>query len=206
MNKAQLKAYFRGVLNRRDMTADQEEFYIQSALTRVARTLRTPGGEALVSPTVVGDYVELPTNFLELRQMSVRLPSGADRALQELDWATYYTKRGTGSTGDPKFFCRLGDRFYITPAPSVGMFVNLHYYADPQPLVEEIDENIITKTAPDLLMYAACAEACAFFVDDRLATFEGLFVGRLEEIKFQARESNIAGGSPALGLITTQEI
>ncbi len=201
MTKGELKAYFRGVLNRRDLTDVQAEFYIQSALTRLGRSLRTPGMEFLQELTVDADgQIELPIYFLEHKDAWVT----GQPSLNYIPIASF--RRLVPYSGTPEKYTRVADKYLLYPTPAAGSTVWLHCYIDAQPLVVEADENIFTNTAPDLLMYAACAEACAFFVDDRMSTFESLYVQRLDELILQSRETDLAGGSMAVELSTTQEI
>lgn len=202
MNRGELRQHFLSVMNRPDISDTEATFYLSSALTRIARMLRTPAMEGLARLTVDADgMVELPTNFLDHKGL----------------WAPGSAKMLTVTTldnilmlsatpGSPQRYSRVGDRYMLGPRPAQGSTFFLYYYVDPQPIVVDADQNIFTLTASDLVTYAACVDACAVYVDDRIDAFEALYTNRLTEIMTQAALSDNMGGTPTVGLVTDQGI
>lgn len=203
MTKGELKAYFFGVFARPDLTPEQQEFYIQGALIRIGRLLRTPAMEGLIPLTISADNtIELPNNFLDHIDL---YQSGKQSVISK----TPAQFRALGfTTGDTAYFyTRVGDRYHLYPTLPAGTILNLYYYASPQPLLVEGDSNSLTNTAFDVIVYAACVDAATFFVDgERLEAFETLYRNRIEEIDIQSNMMKSVGGSPTVGIGTSQEV
>lgn len=204
MNKGELKAQFFGVFNRPDLTEAQQEFYIQSAILRLSRLLRTPAMEGVITlQTNADNYVQLPNNLLDIKDIyptNRKSQSIQSKSSQEFHRLPYETN------DYPIYYTRVGDRLYLWPTIPTGFQIDLYYWVTPQPLVSDLDESSLSNSAPDLIVYAACVDAAVFFVDDRVDVFETLYGNRLSEIMAQAANTELAGGSPTMGVGTTQEI
>ena len=202
MNRGELRQHLLSVMNRPDISEDEAAFYLSSALTRIARLLRTPAMEGLALLTVDADgMIELPVNFLDHKNLWVQNSSEVI-TVTTLD----NILKLSSFPGVPTKFTRMGDRYMLGPKPPAGTKIFLYYYVDPQPLLVDADENIFTLTASDILTYAACVDACAVYVDDRIDAFETLYTNRLTEINTQAALSENVGGTPTVGLVTDQGI
>lgn len=202
MNLGEVTTLFKGTLNRRDLTDSLASLYVRSAIARVARILRHPGMEQvnLVNPDTLG-RLEVPGELLDLIEIN---PVAPGDALQRVSWSEYRALKQKGGGGSvPTHFVRRADRYYLWP---VSAPCEVWFYREFQPVVIAADENVLTKTAPDLINYSACADACAFFVDDRASAFDNLYTTRLSEIMDQAASSEIAGGSPVVSVGTDQEL
>ena len=73
----------------------------------------------------------------------------------------------------------------LFPQPTSGT-VSLYYYGTFDALSADSDENILTKVAPDLAIYAGLTFAADFYLDNRAELFEQKFRQFMNELQGQA--------------------
>lgn len=193
MNKGQIRAHFKALLNRSDCTDALADTFIDQALTRIQRFLRIPpmekqqsydftSGTAITQVTVPQDLLEI----IDIHYDGVgltRVPLHEMAALHK-----------TAENGSPTFFTRERELIKIAPLPSSGTLY-LNYYATLEELTSDSDENIITIIASDLLTYTALAYAADYFLDERGPLFEqksGQFLAEIQEQANSAEQSGMA--------------
>lgn len=185
MNLGELRAFFKGNINRSDITDALADFYIQSSLSRLGRRLRLPFQEVDAELTVdANGYAQVPQNFLEHIDIAKK-PDGVSLTLVSLvDFRT---------TSDTTVYCRVRDKFRFK-GTKAGDKIDLIYYEDFLPVSADEDINQIMSLAPDVIMLGACADASIYFVDDRQQSFESLFADRVQELEDQSQTSTLRGG------------
>lgn len=193
MNKGQIRAHFKALLNRSDCTDALADTFIDQALTRIQRFLRIPAMEqqqtySFTSGTGITQVV-IPANLLEIIDIHydgvglTRVPLHEMAALHK-----------TAELGSPVYFTRERELIKIAPLPTSGTLY-LNYYAELDELTADSSENIITKIASDLLTYTALAYAADYFLDERGPLFEqksGQFLAEIQEQANSAEQSGMA--------------
>lgn len=187
MNLGQMKTYFKGNLNRTDITDDQAVFYIKSSLARLERTVRLPFMERYRTLTAGADgTVIVPTDFIEMIDISV-----ADGPSYDPTGIVNFKKSRYSAT---RVYTRIQNYFHFKPALSPGDQIDIFYYGSFLEVNNDIDTNPIIGMAPDIVMLGACADACIYFVDKRGGTFEQLFQDRMAELNDEAADAGLRGG------------
>jgi hypothetical protein len=155
------------LLNRRDTTTAQLQQFIQTAIMRIQRELRTPMQEKSVIVTIGAGFAGLPipTDFLELIDLiPVTTPFNQIR-LQKCDITR--ALQTAAVPGFPEVYCRQGGLWILGPSPQLNDEIQIDYYAEFTPLVNPTDTNILITVAWDLVVYGALSEACLFYTDKR---------------------------------------
>jgi hypothetical protein len=155
------------LLNRRDTTTAQLQQFIQTAIMRIQRELRTPMQEKSVIVTIGENFAGLPipTDFLELIDIiPVTTPFNQIR-LQKCDITR--ALQTAAVPGFPEVYCRQGGLWILGPSPQLNDQIQIDYYAEFTPLVNPTDTNILITVAWDLVVYGALSEACLFYTDKR---------------------------------------
>jgi hypothetical protein len=189
----EVKTEFTALLNRRDATSTQITTFLQNAIRRVQRTLRTPAMETGVIYTIT-DFdaptgLPIPSNYLEL----VRLTNSDGHELVRRDFTTVTSL--AEDTGVPWMFARRGSYWLIGPTPEEGDTVRADFYGEFEEVEDDEDTNLLTVTAPDLMVYGALVFACKHFHDKRLADFEATFNQIMGELMDQADRDELSGGA-----------
>jgi len=193
MNKGQIRAHFKALLNRSDCTDALADTFIDQALTRIQRLLRIPPMEKqqsydFTSGTAI-TQVLVPSDLLEIIDIHydgvglTRVPLHEMAALQKV-----------AETGSPTFFTRERELIKIAPLPTSGTLY-LNYYSSLDELTTDSSENIITLIASDLLTYTALSYAADYFLDERGPLFEqksGQFLAEIQEQANAAEQSGMA--------------
>ena len=194
MNYGDLKSHFEALLNRSDITSALTTTFIDQGITRIERQLRTPMNEKKVNYTIgsATSYITLPQDFIEIISLYQD-----QYELQRITTNQYRGYQKSGEQGIPRYFMREQQRVYLHPTPTSGT-LTLYYYCDFPALVNNQDENDLTKVAPDLVTYAALTYAADYFLDERAGIFEQKFQQFLTEIQEQANDQQLQGGSNSI--------
>ena len=193
MNKGQIRAHFKALLNRSDCSDALADTFIDQALTRIQRFLRIPPMEkqqtySFTSGTAI-TQVTVPTDMLEIIDIQydglglVRVP------LHEMS-----EQHKVAETGSPKYFSRERELIKIAPLPTSGTLY-LNYYSEVEELTDDSSENILTLIASDLLTYTALSYAADYFLDERGPLFDqksGQFLAEIQEQANAAEQSGVA--------------
>ena len=190
MNKGQIRAHFKALLNRSDCPDPLADTFIDQATTRIQRVLRTPAQEAQQTYTISSttSAIAIPSNLLEI--MSVYMDGVA---LTRIPHHEMLQAQKTGELGIPKFMCRQQGQILLHPQPTTGT-VYLDYYAEFPNLATDADSNALTVIGSDILTYTALAYAADYFMDERAAVFEqksGQFLAELMEQGNSAEQSGL---------------
>lgn len=167
MNYTQLQALVQSLLNRRDATTAQIQAWIQGAIVRIQRELRTPMQEKSVTMTVGSTWVGLPipTDLLELIDIIPVTNLFDQIRLQKVDITR--ALQTAAVPGFPEVYCRQGGIWVLGPSPGDGDQIQIDYYAEFTALVNGTDTNICATVAWDLIVYGALSDACLYYTDKR---------------------------------------
>lgn len=156
-NYSDLLAAVEGWLNRTDLTATIPDF-IRLAETEFNRRLRTIEMEMRSTSTLTSDSLALPTDFVGLR--SIKIDS---TTLEYAPPADIFEDERTG--GYPTRYTITDGAFFFRPAPTSGS-VKLDYYAAIPALTVSNTTNWLMTKHPDLYLFATCAQAEWYVVND----------------------------------------
>jgi hypothetical protein len=190
MNLGQVRDRFIALLNRDDLDTPQADEFLSLGLGRIQRELRAPLMERVHYVDVVGEYLEtmqLPPDYLEGIDVLVNgtpLDRDSFRGLM---------KRATALGMQPAYYARYRNTLYLRGAVPPGMRVELLYYGEFTPLQTDADDNELTLSAPDLLIYAALSYAGDHFQHDSRAEWEARYVSLLAALREQARADEFSG-------------
>jgi hypothetical protein len=144
-------------LGRSDLT-DKIKTFVALAEKRFNRELRLrimeTKNDALV--TVAGtSYVALPSDFREMRQVSV---SGNLPTMLSYITPDQLTVR-LADTGKPDSYTVIGEKLYFAPVPDAVYTLSLTYYAAVAALSDAAPTNALLTNHPDIYLYGALVES-----------------------------------------------
>lgn len=144
-------------LSRSDMTSRLPEC-VSLAQAKINRDVRSTAMETKsASFSITGEYVAVPSDFLEARDFYITSTSPR-YPLQYMsgDMMTSYYP----STGKPRFYLVAGSNFRFGPTPDGTYTATLNYYAKPATLATTTQEtNSLFPSQADLYLYAMLFEA-----------------------------------------------
>ena len=191
MNFGELKAAAIAMAyNRRDLAPIIPQ-YLELAERLIFRVLRVPANEFVLNSDTSDGVVSVPEDFVEAKLLMV-----GGTALERISDIDYTARRqGMAAPGRPKYFARIGDHFYLYPAPEKTVPVSLIYWRDLSgQLSADSDTNTVLRIAPDLYINGLMVYLMAYLVhDERVALFKQQFTMGLEQINQQAIEAEYAG-------------
>lgn len=183
-------------LHRKDLTQDQLDEFIVNAVRRIQQSLRTPmsEGEAVATIPVGSDgRVNVPSDLLNIIWVAVKGRELTARSFSEVNRYNYEFPQGTGRT---EYFCRVGGQFIIAPVPAPGTVVDIYYYRELAPLVNDTDTNVLIDVAPDLVTYGALIDAADWSIDpERMAIWNEGFTTRFAEVQEMSERDVLADAS-----------
>lgn len=194
MNYGQIKSHFQDLLNRSDITTALTTRFIDQSIARIQRQLRTPMSERVLEVTITGqtESMTLPSDFMEIISLY-----HSEYELERVSMRRYRELITNAFAGKPQFFTRQAEKLLLYPQPSDGKLV-LYYHGEFPALSADSDENVLTQSAPDLVIYGALSFAADFYLDNRAELFEGRFNQFLVELQEQANDQELQGGTQSI--------
>lgn len=194
MNYGQIKSHFQDLLNRSDITTALTTRFIDQSIARIQRQLRTPMSERVLEVTITGqtESMTLPSDFMEIISLY-----HSEYELERVSMRRYRELIGNVFTGKPQYFTRQAEKLLLYPQPADGKLV-LYYHGEFPALSADSDENVLTQSAPDLVIYGALSFAADFYLDNRAELFEGRFNQFLLELQEQANDQELQGGTQSI--------
>jgi hypothetical protein len=198
---SELKTAIANYLARTDLT-DQIPDFIRFAELRLRRELRIRQMlKSVTTATTGGDStVELPTDFLEIRDFAV-----VTNPIQPLTYSSPAVfSRNTRSTesGKPLDYTILASEFQLAPVPDGTYTLKLLYFAAPTFLGDTNSSNVFLANSPDALLYASLLEAEPYIMNDaRINTWGSMYDRAISTIT-KSDESSQYSGVP-LSMTTT---
>ena len=187
---AELQSSIANWLNRDDLTAVIPDF-ITLAEAQVNRTLRHWRMEKRVETTLDEQYENLPTDFLEMLELSLSdgtyltLVSTADMQSK---------KQASSAAGKSRFYRISSDQIEVYPVPDAASTLSMQYYAKTPDLSDTDTSNWILEYAPDVYIYGALVQAAPYLGDDaRIQIWAGLFGSSLEALNLDSMKAKTSG-------------
>lgn len=199
MNKGELRAHFKALLNRTDCSDALANTFIDQSIARAQRVLRIPSMEKTQTYNITASTSTLiiPADFLEIIDMYY-----ANTNLTRVPLSKYVEMSQPGENGTPKYFTREGENIKVYPYPTSGS-ISMNYYGQFTVMTADTDENDLAIIASDLITYGALGYASDYFLDERGPLFEQKFAQFLAELQEQANDAEVSGTVQAMQPIAT---
>lgn len=188
MNYGELKTQFEAILNRTDITSTLTETFINQALARTQRELKSPPQEKTQTTTVTAGFTSHPVPYDYQAMIDLAVD---DEPVQFIP-VTRFRTLNNDEVGSPIYWTRIGSEIYFCPIPVEDAVITLNYYGEFTSLIDDTDETTLTVSAPDLLIYGALSYAADYYLDERSDRFEARFrdiLGSLQSLAYDAEGS-----------------
>ena len=151
-------------LARSDLTSVIPTF-VMLAQQRMSRDLRTREMLKVATTTATDSTVELPTDFLEMRELHFQGNPPITLEYESPD--KFFRDLLTTTSGLPYYYTIIGYEFQFAPAPDSAQVLQLLYYAEPEFISSTVASNLYLANYPDALLYATLAEAESYLMNDQ---------------------------------------
>lgn len=176
-----------------DMEAELDD-YIDLAEARFQRELRLRAQEQRSTATVSGAYLDLPADFLELR--NIQLNADPVRALECVSPELIDRNYPEGVTAEPMVYAIIGSQIQFAPAPDNDYEVEIDYWKKLTPLSDSATTNWLLTNGPDVYLWAAMAEAAQATGDSSLwQEYETRLGAALDKLKIFDRRASYSGAT-----------
>lgn len=138
--------------------------FVMLAQQRLSRDLRTREMLKVVTTTATDGTVEIPTDFLEMREMHFQGNPAITLEYESPD--KFFRDFLTTTSGQPLFYTIIGYEFQFAPVPDSAQTLQLLYYAEPTFISTTTASNLYLANYPDALLYATLAEAEPYLMND----------------------------------------
>jgi hypothetical protein len=150
-------------LARSDLTSIIPTF-VMLAQQRMSRDLRTREMLKVVTTTATDSTVEIPTDFLEMRELHFQGNPPITLEYESPD--KFFRDLLTTTSGLPYYYTIIGYEFQFAPAPDSQQVLQMLYYAEPTFISSTVSSNLYLANYPDALLYATLAEAEPYLMND----------------------------------------
>lgn len=169
--------------------------FIAMAEARFNRRLRVPDMEKRATALTSGEYLALPTDFLELR--SIFIEGSPDRPLTMMESGELRRLYGISSIAKPKAYALSAGQLQFGPVPDASYTLEIVYYGSLPPLATN-SANWLLTNHPDVYLYGALLAAEARgWNDARLPLWKAAMDEAIAEI-------NTAGNAKRTGAAPVQ--
>jgi hypothetical protein len=195
MTYDELKTNIANFLNRSDLT-NQIDFFIDATEAELNRRLRVKDMIKRATATADGQYLSLPTDWLEAINVQIDGNSFKPLFQQSIESMDVYRKGNNNVTGLPAFFALVDNTIELAPTPDSSYTLQLTYYGTIDALSDSNTSNFISNSYPDAYLYGALKHASIYLMeDDRVALFTSQFEKALEEMRMEQEKAEFGKGS-----------
>jgi len=195
MTYSELKTKIASYLNRSDLTSELDGFIDQTE-AELNRRLRTSDMVKRATATADGQYLSLPTDWLEA--INIEITSNNFRPLmqQTIESLDLYRKSNNNRSGQPMYFSIVDNTLELAPTPDQSYTLQLTYYEKISALSDNNTSNFISTNHSDLYLYGALKHASIFLMEDeRVPLFERYFERAIKELEDQEEKKQFGKGS-----------
>jgi hypothetical protein len=183
-----LQASIADWLGRSDVTSQIVDF-ITLTEAEFNRTLRVRQMEQRATATVT-EYVELPTGFLELR--NIQLNETPKVSLEQVT-PDEIDRNYSGSAGKPIVYCLLANQLQFAPAPDGTYTVEIDYYEVIPPLASNAS-NWLLASYPDAYLYGCLLRGSAHAQDAAMVpAWEQAYKQVMSQMRYEDKKSRWSG-------------
>ena len=160
-------------LARTDLTSIIPTF-VQLAQERMTRDLRTREMLKVATTTATDSTVELPSDFLEMRE--IHFQGNPPITLEYESPDKFFRDQFTTTSGLPYYYTIIAYELQFAPAPDSSMTLQMLYYAKPTYISSTTASNLYLANYSDALLYATLAEAEPYLMNDsRIQTWASMY-------------------------------
>ena len=196
--KTELHTAVANWLNRSDLTDRIPEF-IALAEASFNRNLRTRDMLVRSTASVSGQYVSIPTDFLEMLNIELTSTSPSRRLIYvSSDRADDFRSQQNDTTGIPIYYTIEGESIQLTPVPDTSYTLQLNYYKTITALSGLADSayNQLLTSHPDVYLYGTLMQASPYLMDmEKTQIWDGLLARSMQELQSSDEASKYAGGT-----------
>ena len=196
--KAELNTAVANWLNRSDLTARIPEF-ISLAEASFNRNLRTRDMQVRSIASTQGQYVNLPSDFLEMSNIELTSTSPPKRLIYiTSDRSDDYRERDNNTTGTPSYWTIEGTKIQLFPTPNAAVTLQLNYFQDIPAFsgLADSGSNWLLLAHPDIYLYGTLMQASPYIMDQQSAQiWDGLLSRSMQELQMSDEKSRYAGGT-----------
>jgi hypothetical protein len=150
-------------LARSDLTSIIPTF-VMLAQQRMTRDLRTREMLRVATTPTTDATVELPPDFLELRDIHFQGNPPITLEYQSPD--LFFRNLLTSTSGKPYYYTLIDNELQFAPAVDSSYTLQMLYYAEPTFISTTQATNVFSLNYPDALLYATLAESEPYLMND----------------------------------------
>jgi hypothetical protein len=190
---SELKSAVADWLNRSDLTAAIPNF-IQLAEAKFNRELRTRQQVKRAYATLTGQYIQIPTDWLEAINLQLNVTPVRVLDFVTLDQADRIRANRYGETNADAYTI-VGEQLEVIPPVGTNTEIDMTYYMKIPALSDGSPTNWLLTAWPDLYLYATLVHAAPYLrEDERVAIWKGLADQLLEEVRMSDERAKHSGG------------
>ena len=190
---SELKTAVADWLNRADLTAAIPNF-IQLAEAKFNRELRTRQQVKRAYATLTGQYIQIPTDWLEAINLQLNVTPVRVLDFVTLDQADRIRANRYGETNADTYTI-VGEQLEVVPPVGANTEIDMTYYMKIPALSDGNPTNWLLTAWPDLYVYATLVHAAPYLrEDERVALWKGMADQLLEEIRLSDERAKHSGG------------
>lgn len=182
---SELQTKIKAWLHRGDLDSITPDF-IMLAEQRINGDLdaRLQDTVARISATQSGEYVDLPSDLINIRQLSVT--TDPIRGMKYVTPDSFRVLNPYATSGTPELYTVIGSKAYIAPIPDAAYSMNVIYKARVPALSNSVTTNWLLTTYPHVYLYGALCEAAPYLKDDnRIAVWENKYKESIDTVNAQ---------------------
>ena len=190
---SELKTAVADWLNRADLTAAIPNF-IQLAEAKFNRELRTRQQVKRAYATLSGQYIQIPTDWLEAINLQLNVTPVRVLDFVTLDQADRIRANRYGETNADAYTI-VGEQLEVVPPVGANTEIDMTYYMKIPALSDGNPTNWLLTAWPNLYVYATLVHAAPYLrEDERVALWKGMADQLLEEIRLSDERAKHSGG------------
>lgn len=199
-NYSELTSAIADYLNRQDLASVIPTF-VRLAESELGRSLRVRNMLSRATATADSQYLSLPNDFLEMRNLRLSGPHGWQSlevlsAKQVDDFRTYNYKN---SAGVPGFYAINGNAIELIPVPNGQFTVEMTYYSAIPSLSDTANTNWLLAKNPDLYLFGSLLQTAPYLKEDeRIQTWAGIYRSLLADVVAESERATYNGSTPKM--------
>ncbi len=155
--------------------------FITMAQERLSQDIRVKEMLKVATTTATGSSVELPSDFLEMRELHFQ--GNPPTTLQYQTPDQFFRNFISTTSGTPMYYTLLNNEFQFAPSVTGTTTLQMLYYAKPVFISNSVATNIFLTKFPNALLYATLTMAQPYLKDDaRLQTWATLYQSEIGSI------------------------
>lgn len=170
-------------LNRGDLSDRTPEF-ITLCEAELDRRLRTSSQIKRATTSATTQFVPLPDDFIELRNIQLDVSPVKRLKFVTIDAADDMRRQTYQSAGEPVYFTIVGNTIELIPTPSSTVTLQISYYRNIPKLSTTNTTNHVLSAAPDIYLYGSLRHAEPYLMnDERIPTWTGFFERAVQDLQ-----------------------